>query len=74
MIRNVVGFAILCAILVGTSPAGGQDAKPQSSATGQKPKKNVAIFVFHKVQIIDFAGPYEVFANASAANDLTPKN
>jgi putative intracellular protease/amidase len=38
------------------------------SATNQKPKKNVAVFLFDRVEVIDFAGPYEVFLNASAAN------
>src|SRR5262249_51017263 len=29
---------------------------------------NVAVFLFDRVEVIDFAGPYEVFLNASAAN------
>jgi putative intracellular protease/amidase len=36
--------------------------------TPGKPKKNVAVFLFDRVEVIDFAGPYEVFLNASAAN------
>jgi putative intracellular protease/amidase len=39
-----------------------------ASATNQKPKKNVGVFLFDRVEVIDFAGPYEVFVNASAAN------
>ena len=29
-----------------------------------KRKKNVGIFVFDAVEILDFAGPYEVFSSA----------
>jgi putative intracellular protease/amidase len=44
------------------------DSLEGDSATNQKPKKNVAVFLFDRVEVIDFAGPYEVFLNASAAN------
>src|SRR5262249_48038886 len=44
------------------------DSLKGGSATNQKPKKNVAVFLFDRVEVIDFAGPYEVFLNASAAN------
>jgi len=44
------------------------DETAKSSAINQKPKKNVGVFLFDGVEVIDFAGPYEVFLNASAAN------
>jgi clostripain len=44
------------------------DSLEGGSATRQKPRKNVAVFLFDRVEVIDFAGPYEVFLNASAAN------
>jgi hypothetical protein len=68
MIRELtrcVAFAVLA--FVPSSVCGGteQDSKPVAA---KKPVKNTAIFVFPKVQVIDFAGPLEVFANAAAAD------
>jgi transcriptional regulator GlxA family with amidase domain len=34
--------------------------------------RNVAILVFHDVEVLDFAGPYEVFSNAGAATTPPP--
>ena len=31
-------------------------------------KKNVGIFIFDSVEVLDFAGPYEVFASARLSN------
>lgn len=68
MIGAVVGFTILLSALAASPPVRVTASALTSSPTRDKLTKNVAIFVFPKVQIIDFAGPYEVFANASAAN------
>jgi putative intracellular protease/amidase len=67
MIRKVV-VAILFVNLAVASAAPGQDPGPKGAAKGEKPKKNVAIFLFNDVQIIDYTGPYEVFVNANANN------
>jgi putative intracellular protease/amidase len=64
MIRKVL-VGILFVNLVVASEAPGQDPGPKSAAKGEKPKKNVAIFLFNGVQIIDYTGPYEVFINAN---------
>src|SRR5262249_44470684 len=68
MIRNLALFVVVGGFLAAAPPARGQDTTQKSSATNEKPRKNVAVFVFDKVEAIDFAGPYEVFVNASAAN------
>ncbi len=31
--------------------------------------KNVGIYLFNKVELLDFAGPYEVFSTTSELND-----
>ena len=31
--------------------------------------KNVGIYLFNKVELLDFAGPYEVFSTTSESND-----
>lgn len=51
----------------GTCPSCGMVLVPQASlraAAGAAPRTRVAILVFEGVQIIDFAGPYEVFGQA----------
>jgi putative intracellular protease/amidase len=65
MLRNVV-VATLLVNLVVAAAASGQDPRSKSAAKGEKPKKNVAVFLFNDVQIIDYTGPYEVFVNANA--------
>lgn len=37
-------------------------------------KRNVAILLFDDVEVLDFAGPFEVFAVASELNDYEPLN
>ena len=34
-----------------------------------KQMKNVGIYLFNKVELLDFAGPYEVFSTTSELND-----
>ena len=34
-----------------------------------KQMKNVGIYMFNKVELLDFAGPYEVFSSTSESND-----
>ncbi len=63
MIRMIV-VALLVNLVV-ASGSQGQDAEPKRAAKGDKPTKNVAIFLFKDVQIIDYTGPYEVFINAN---------
>ena len=40
----------------------------KSHAQAARVPKNVAIYIFNDVQIIDYTGPYEVFTNASSDN------
>jgi putative intracellular protease/amidase len=48
-----------------TSAAGGRRAAQKESQDQRKPAtKNLAIFIFNGVQIIDYTGPYEVFGHA----------
>src|SRR6185369_6391840 len=44
------------------SPA--QDAKAGKVSGAQPPRRNVAVFVHEGVELLDFAGPAEVFAAA----------
>ena len=34
--------------------------------------KNVGIYLFNKVELLDFAGPYEVFSTTAELNDHKP--
>ena len=35
-------------------------------------KKNVGIFIFDLVEVLDFSGPYEVFSSARLTKKSTP--
>ena len=38
----------------------------------KKRKKNVGIFIFDLVEVLDFSGPYEVFSSARLTKKSTP--
>src|SRR5215471_14503025 len=81
MIHNtkLIGFAVLLTVFVLSSPvrsATGGKATPVA-ADGKTP--TVAILLFDHVEIIDFAGPWEVFGGAgykvfTVAERLDPVN
>jgi len=60
--RVGVWFAAMLVLALSIGVAGGtvQDGAKQ----GDPPRRNVAIFVHHGVELLDFAGPAEVFAAA----------
>lgn len=49
-------------LVLGLGPSGRAQTAEFTQGRGDAKKLNVAIFVFPGVQVIDFAGPYEVFA------------
>lgn len=67
MLRTITLFALLTlAALFGcTTPTCAQTAPaPSSPAPVQRQPRNLAIFIFDGVQIIDYTGPYEVLGQA----------
>jgi putative intracellular protease/amidase len=50
------GCAILIAVLTFAAPVGAQTGNPAGA------KRNIAILVYDGVQVLDFAGPFEVFS------------
>jgi transcriptional regulator GlxA family with amidase domain len=47
---------------------------PRHSEEGTPPRRNVAILLFDGVEVLDFAGPFEVFSVAGRRDDLDPFN
>ena len=40
----------------------------------KKRKKNVGIFIFDLVEVLDFSGPYEVFSSARLTKKAPPQS
>ena len=60
--------ANIAIVLLALVAALGLPSGAQAQTATVKPKLNIAILIFDRVQIIDYTGPYEVLAGGGSRN------
>lgn len=67
----IAGWLIMASNSLWAQQANAKEADSLTENSKQSKKRNVAIFIHHGVEILDFAGPSEVFASTEGFNVYT---